>query len=110
LPRLHQRGGHGRRDRPGAGAAVHRLLLRPVPDGAAEPRPAGQAAPRARLRPDRGPRQRRGGRAPMSETPITYAGAGVDVEAGDRAVELMKASVARATRAEALGGLGGFAG
>ncbi|WP_068255012.1 phosphoribosylformylglycinamidine cyclo-ligase [Janibacter corallicola] len=46
----------------------------------------------------------------MSETPITYAGAGVDVEAGDRAVELMKASVARATRAEALGGLGGFAG
>ena len=45
----------------------------------------------------------------MSE-PITYAGAGVDVEAGDRAVELMKASVARATRPEVLGGLGGFAG
>ncbi|MGE9808575.1 phosphoribosylformylglycinamidine cyclo-ligase [Janibacter sp. G1551] len=43
-------------------------------------------------------------------TPITYAGAGVDVEAGDRAVELMKASVARATRSEVLGGLGGFAG
>ncbi len=46
----------------------------------------------------------------MSETPITYAGAGVDVEAGDKAVELMKASVARATRPEVLGGLGGFAG
>ncbi len=42
--------------------------------------------------------------------PITYAGAGVDVEAGDRAVELMKASVARAQRPEVLGGLGGFAG
>ena len=41
---------------------------------------------------------------------ITYAGAGVDVEAGDRAVELMKASVARAQRPEVLGGLGGFAG
>ena len=41
---------------------------------------------------------------------ITYAGAGVDVEAGDRAVQLMKASVRRATRAEVLGGLGGFAG
>jgi phosphoribosylformylglycinamidine cyclo-ligase len=41
---------------------------------------------------------------------ITYAGAGVDVEAGDRAVELMRASVARATRPEVLGGLGGFAG
>ncbi|MFN2319102.1 MAG: phosphoribosylformylglycinamidine cyclo-ligase [Dermatophilaceae bacterium] len=42
--------------------------------------------------------------------PITYASAGVDIEAGDRAVELMKASVRRATRPEVLGGLGGFAG
>jgi phosphoribosylformylglycinamidine cyclo-ligase len=40
----------------------------------------------------------------------SYAGAGVDIEAGDRAVELMKASVARTTRPEVLGGLGGFAG
>jgi len=47
----------------------------------------------------------------MSENqPITYADAGVDVEAGDRAVELMKASVKRARRPEVLGGLGGFAG
>ncbi len=46
----------------------------------------------------------------MSEQPITYAGAGVDVEAGDKAVELMKASVRRAQRPEVLGGLGGFAG
>jgi phosphoribosylformylglycinamidine cyclo-ligase len=42
--------------------------------------------------------------------PITYAAAGVDVAAGDRAVDLMKASVKRATRPEVLGGLGGFAG
>ena len=42
--------------------------------------------------------------------PITYAGAGVDVEAGDKAVELMKASVKQAQRPEVLGGLGGFAG
>ncbi len=42
--------------------------------------------------------------------PATYAAAGVDIEAGDRAVELMKASVARATRPEVVGGLGGFAG
>ncbi len=41
---------------------------------------------------------------------MTYAGAGVDVEAGDKAVELMRASVRRATRPEVLGGLGGFAG
>ena len=45
----------------------------------------------------------------MSE-PITYASAGVDVEAGDRAVELLKESVQRAQRPEVIGGLGGFAG
>lgn len=45
-----------------------------------------------------------------SAAPTTYASAGVDVEAGDRAVDLMKSSVARATRPEVLGGLGGFAG
>jgi phosphoribosylformylglycinamidine cyclo-ligase len=48
--------------------------------------------------------------AGVTEGPITYASAGVDVEAGDKAVELMKASVRRATRPEVLGGLGGFAG
>jgi phosphoribosylformylglycinamidine cyclo-ligase len=41
---------------------------------------------------------------------VTYAGAGVDVEAGDRAVELMKASVAATHSPEVLGGIGGFAG
>ncbi len=41
---------------------------------------------------------------------ITYADAGVDVEAGDRAVALMKSAVKRAGRPEVLGGLGGFAG
>ena len=40
----------------------------------------------------------------------TYAAAGVDTAAGERAVELMKASVAGATRPEAVGGFGGFAG
>ncbi|HET7477845.1 MAG TPA: phosphoribosylformylglycinamidine cyclo-ligase, partial [Dermatophilaceae bacterium] len=43
-------------------------------------------------------------------TPLTYAAAGVDVEAGDRAVQLMKASVRAAGRPEVIGGLGGFAG
>jgi len=47
---------------------------------------------------------------PSERAPITYAGAGVDVEAGDRAVELMKASIRRTQRPEVLGGLGGFAG
>jgi len=40
----------------------------------------------------------------------SYASAGVDIEAGDRAVELMRASVARTARPEVTGGIGGFAG
>ena len=40
----------------------------------------------------------------------SYADAGVSIEAGDRAVELMKAWVAKAGRPEVIGGIGGFAG
>jgi phosphoribosylformylglycinamidine cyclo-ligase len=40
----------------------------------------------------------------------SYRAAGVDIEAGDRAVDLMRSSVKRASRPEVLGGLGGFAG
>jgi len=40
----------------------------------------------------------------------TYAAAGVDVEAGEHAVALMKASIARAQRPEVVGDFGGFAG
>lgn len=46
----------------------------------------------------------------MTQPTSAYAAAGVDIEAGDRAVELMKAHVARTRRPEVLGGLGGFAG
>jgi len=45
-----------------------------------------------------------------AQQPVTYAGAGVDVEAGDRAVELMREWVARTRRPEVVGSLGGFAG
>ena len=41
---------------------------------------------------------------------ISYASAGVDIEAGDRAVELFKPLASKATRPEVRGGLGGFAG
>ncbi|MCU1676000.1 MAG: purM [Frankiales bacterium] len=51
---------------------------------------------------------------PLSTPPgqggATYAAAGVDIEAGERAVELMKAKVKKATRPEVVGDLGGFAG
>jgi phosphoribosylformylglycinamidine cyclo-ligase len=46
----------------------------------------------------------------VSEQRVSYAGTGVDIEAGDRAVELMKAWVAKASRPEVVGGIGGFAG
>lgn len=46
----------------------------------------------------------------MSENPITYATAGVDTEAGDRAVELMKAAVQATHGPRVVGGVGGFAG
>ncbi|OZM71481.1 phosphoribosylformylglycinamidine cyclo-ligase [Amycolatopsis antarctica] len=47
----------------------------------------------------------------MSEsTSATYAGAGVSIDAGDRAVELLKPHAARAGRPEVMGGVGGFAG
>ena len=39
-----------------------------------------------------------------------YARAGVSIDAGDRAVELMKVWVEKARRPEVLGGIGGFAG
>ncbi|TLW93197.1 phosphoribosylformylglycinamidine cyclo-ligase [Saccharomonospora piscinae] len=47
----------------------------------------------------------------MSESArATYAAAGVDIDAGDRAVELLKPHAARAARPEVVGGVGGFAG
>src|ERR687890_65811 len=41
---------------------------------------------------------------------ITYASAGVDVEAGDRAVELMKEAIKATHTSSVIGGVGGFAG
>ena len=42
--------------------------------------------------------------------PLTYAAAGVDVAAGERAVELMRAAVQATHGPRVLGGIGGFAG
>ena len=88
---------------------------------------AGQQRHRARL----GPGSRdRGGRRPAgrpargltavpaapgrpvtaSRGPATYAGAGVDIAAGDAAVERIRASVASTARPGVLGGIGGFGG
>jgi phosphoribosylformylglycinamidine cyclo-ligase len=44
----------------------------------------------------------------VAEPRAAYAAAGVDVAAGDRAVELMRAAVERTHRPEVLGGFGGF--
>jgi phosphoribosylformylglycinamidine cyclo-ligase len=41
---------------------------------------------------------------------LSYARAGVDIAAGDRAVDMIRGAVARAARPEVVGGIGGFAG
>ena len=46
----------------------------------------------------------------MTDAPNAYAAAGVDIEAADRAIDLMKEWIEKARRPEMLGGLGGFAG
>src|SRR5262249_58971853 len=78
----------------------------PVVDGPA----AGRASDAAGL-PAAGPLA---GEVPGGEVPVTgpvsYAAAGVDIEAGDRAVELMRSAVDRTRRPEVVGGLGGVAG
>ena len=90
---------------------VPRLLRRRVPDRPARARAARQA-----------PAGGRGGGRTVSapsdaadaaaahSAGATYAAAGVDVEAGERAVELMRSAIARAQRPEVVGGFGGFAG
>jgi phosphoribosylformylglycinamidine cyclo-ligase len=45
-----------------------------------------------------------------SDAGLNYARAGVDIAAGERAVDLIRAAVARTARPEIVGGIGGFAG
>jgi phosphoribosylformylglycinamidine cyclo-ligase len=47
---------------------------------------------------------------PTTAAADLYADAGVDVAAGERAVDLMRASIAATARPELIGGIGGFAG
>jgi phosphoribosylformylglycinamidine cyclo-ligase len=46
----------------------------------------------------------------VSASGASYAASGVDIEAGDRAVALMRAAVSRTAGPEVIGGIGGFAG
>ncbi|HEV3367210.1 MAG TPA: hypothetical protein VG054_07060, partial [Acidimicrobiales bacterium] len=47
---------------------------------------------------------------PDRPTPATYADAGVDIEAGERAVDRIRPLVASTLRPEVIGGVGGFGG
>lgn len=47
---------------------------------------------------------------PARKRAVSYADAGVSIEAGDRAVELLKSKVKQTRRPEVMGDLGGFAG
>ncbi|HUC23080.1 MAG TPA: phosphoribosylformylglycinamidine cyclo-ligase [Streptosporangiaceae bacterium] len=62
-----------------------------------QPQPAGEGRPGS-------------DRQDAVRQPASYVSAGVDIAAGDRAVELMKAAVARTAGPEVIGGIGGFAG
>ena len=48
--------------------------------------------------------------AEMSNIPLTYKDAGVDIEAGSDLVDRIKPFVRRTSRPEVLAGLGGFGG
>ncbi len=48
--------------------------------------------------------------SPKRASKISYASAGVDIEAGERAVDALRPYAEKATRPEVLGGIGGFAG
>ena len=50
------------------------------------------------------------GRGATRKRSVTYADAGVSIDAGDRAVELLKSKVKKTTRPEVIGDLGGFSG
>ncbi|MEU5942466.1 phosphoribosylformylglycinamidine cyclo-ligase [Micromonospora sp. NPDC047548] len=58
---------------------------------------------------DRQPWTAGAGRAARKRS-VSYADAGVSIEAGDRAVELLKSKVKQTRRPEVMGDLGGFAG
>ena len=49
-------------------------------------------------------------RGSSASAPLTYAGAGVDISAGERAVELIRPLVASTARPGVIGGIGGFGG
>jgi len=57
-----------------------------------------------------GPGDAGDGRASGPRRPLTYRDAGVDVDAGNRVVDLIRLDTAATARPECLGGIGGFAG
>ena len=46
----------------------------------------------------------------IKPTGLTYRDAGVDIDAGNRAVEMMKKHISLTNRPEVLGSIGGFGG
>ena len=81
------------------GRLPRRGARRPRQGRAREPRPCAGRRPRAA-----GPHAR-GGLSPMGES---YRGAGVDIDAGERAVDGIKALVRSTFRPEVIGDIGGF--
>ena len=108
------RRGLARVPEPGAPGRGHRRprrrVLRRLPDRHL-PGPGGrQGGDRRAARRHGCRRLPHGVTAPSSDVPATYAAAGVDIDAGERAVDLIKPMVASTRRPEVLGGLGDFGG
>src|SRR5207244_2239337 len=103
-----------RRHRIQPGIVLHRLPQRRVPGPRPglrhQARPRGGEGPRARRR-RRGVRPHRAvTRRDRERDPLTYADAGVDTAAGEKAVELIKEHVRSTFRPEVIGDVGGFGG
>ena len=133
LPRA--RSPHARHGRAGR-RVLHRLPLRATTrcrcpscaglQARARTGAAGPPEPARRHRPDDGPGGRRDGRRPddasrrrhqgddaahqSPDEPLTYADAGVDIAAGEKAVERIKEHVRSTFRPEVVGDIGGFGG
>ena len=107
-----------RRPARAAGVVLHRVLHRRLPGAGAAittPSTRSRSTPPAQTR--RSGSARRGDRRPdgrrrrrRTTQPLTYADAGVDIAAGEKAVELIKEHVRSTFRPEVVGDIGGFGG
>src|SRR5262249_8464050 len=105
--------GPGRRGRTWQARAGRGSRRRSAPMTSASPGERPPGTPRGPTGPSDsggGARAASPGERPPGGAALDYQAAGVNIAAGDRAVELMRDAVARTAGPEVIGGIGGFAG